>query len=306
MNNSDTFLKKCDELLNVLSINLHMIWHTVPQDLADMSMDDIGHVRNFFIESGMQDSYDQLAFGRETYENFHYEVYSTLSSFSREKQEVYYRVLLMNFLENLRWYDSRIRFGYETYLKVIEWIRKNDNSEYNDNSEPFSEENFSRTMDGWEHMYTEIIEVISKLMSELTIVLADYLEADDIDVAQVKNELRDSRPAYARIILAEPTSDSKVLQSNDFVTKKSKETPTKDQVLLLHLLGILDMPNIKKLTTENKGILFARLLNRHEKNVTECIRNCDPMGNKHNEDNPYFYENKVNTANQLLKDVKFF
>ena len=88
--------------------------------------------------------------------------------------------------------------------------------------------------------------------------------------------------------------------------KSEKETPTKDQILLLHKLGILDLPAIKDLTTENKGKLFARLLNRNVKNVTECIRTCHPTGHKQAADNPYIYENKVNAVNQLLTDVGFF
>ena len=88
--------------------------------------------------------------------------------------------------------------------------------------------------------------------------------------------------------------------------KNSKDFPTKDQILLLHELGIFDIPAIKILTMENKGKLFARLLNRNEKNVTEYIRNCDPNANKQAEDNPYIYENKVAAVNQLLKDVGYF
>lgn len=85
----------------------------------------------------------------------------------------------------------------------------------------------------------------------------------------------------------------------------TKDMPTKDQVLLLHELGIFDLPAIQNLTIENKGVLFARLLNRNEKNVTECIRNCDPKGHKQSEDNPYIYENKVASIRQLLTKIGF-
>ncbi|MDB5244076.1 MAG: hypothetical protein JWP57_4702 [Spirosoma sp.] len=87
--------------------------------------------------------------------------------------------------------------------------------------------------------------------------------------------------------------------------KNPKETPTKDQILLLNELGVFNLPAIKALTTENKGKLFAWLLNRNEKNVTECIRNCDPKHYQQAKDNPYIYENKVITVNQLLESVGF-
>lgn len=331
MNNSDTFLRKYDEMLEVLSSNLHLIWLTLPEDLSDMSTNNLDSIRSFFLRSKMQNSLSQVRYIGETSEHFNHEVYSTLSSFPREKQEVYYNMILIRFLENLVWYDSRIRYGYEVYLKVMEWVRRNDNSEYYsnsrkhydrddysddsdyysisnnyyDNSDPYSKKNFNRTMDSWKYIYSQLIDLVSKIMSELTLVLAPYLEEDNLAVIQIKKELRDLKPAQAKIILSESVPNSKELSPNEYVVDKPKDTPTKDQILLIHLLGILDIPSIKNLTTEKKGQLFGRLLNRNEKNVTEYIRNCDPNGNKQAEDNPYTYENKVDAATQLLKDIGF-
>ena len=125
--------------------------------------------------------------------------------------------------------------------------------------------------------------------------------------AEYKSNLRNRNPVYDEwgdeIYNSFPFQNSYVTEHEG---KNLKETPTKNQILLLHKLGVFDAQAIKNLTTENKGKLFAWLLNRNEKNVTECIRNCDPNGNKQAVDNPYIYENKVAAVNQLLKDVGYF
>ena len=52
--------------------------------------------------------------------------------------------------------------------------------------------------------------------------------------------------------------------------KKSKETTHKQQILILHYMGILDQ--LKNTTAVNKGILFSNLLNRDKKNTEDYIR----------------------------------
>ena len=121
------------------------------------------------------------------------------------------------------------------------------------------------------------------------------------------DEYKKHSPEWSKYIkcvdMTSPTDQEPNSEEPD--VKNSKETFTKDQILLLNELGVFDIPAIKDLTTENKGKLFARLLNRNEKNVMECIRNCDPSGNKHAEDNPYIYENKVSAVNELLAIIGF-
>lgn len=54
---------------------------------------------------------------------------------------------------------------------------------------------------------------------------------------------------------------------------KQKETTTKQQVLLLHTLGIFNLPEFGKITVQQQGILFGFLLNRNAKNTEDTIRN---------------------------------
>ena len=51
--------------------------------------------------------------------------------------------------------------------------------------------------------------------------------------------------------------------------QKSEEATHKQQILILHYLGILDQFNI---TTVKKGRLFSQLLNRNDKNTEDYIR----------------------------------
>jgi len=68
--------------------------------------------------------------------------------------------------------------------------------------------------------------------------------------------------------------------------KKRKETTHKQQILILHYLGILDQ---LKNTTVNKGILFSDLLNMDKKNTEDYIRY---VGGK-------IEENEIKTKNNL-------
>lgn len=46
----------------------------------------------------------------------------------------------------------------------------------------------------------------------------------------------------------------------------------RQQILLLHSLGVFEIKEIKKMGAEQKGILFGNLLNRNEKNTENYIR----------------------------------
>jgi hypothetical protein len=60
---------------------------------------------------------------------------------------------------------------------------------------------------------------------------------------------------------------SKLEQKNE-----PEKLSNKQQILLVHKLGILDLPTIKNLTTQNQGKLFAKLFGRNEKNTEDYIR----------------------------------
>ena len=54
--------------------------------------------------------------------------------------------------------------------------------------------------------------------------------------------------------------------------EKREKLTNKQQVLILHKLGILDLPVIQSLSIQNQGKLFARLFSRNEKNTEDYIR----------------------------------
>ncbi|MVM34099.1 hypothetical protein GO755_28965 [Spirosoma sp. HMF4905] len=150
----------------------------------------------------------------------------------------------------------------------------------------------------------ENVEYSSILLNALSSWALKIIENVKFYSPEVYERHRQQIEHYFRFtngLLIDPISDKA-----EFSARQINDTPTKDQVLLLNELGVFDIPSIKNLTTENKGKLFARLLNRNEKNVTECIRNCDPKGNRQAADNPYIYANKVSSINQLLASLGFF
>jgi hypothetical protein len=70
----------------------------------------------------------------------------------------------------------------------------------------------------------------------------------------------------------QPSISKAEIEELDIHKEKDKLT-TKQQILLLHILGIFDLPHIQSLTEQKRGILFGYLLNRNEKNTEDTIRN---------------------------------
>jgi hypothetical protein len=66
--------------------------------------------------------------------------------------------------------------------------------------------------------------------------------------------------------------DQMILEDKRKAGKKSEETPTKQQILLLHYLGIID--NID-LDNKRKSLLLSKLLNRNNQNVRDYLTYVD-------------------------------
>ena len=75
----------------------------------------------------------------------------------------------------------------------------------------------------------------------------------------------------------------------------------KQQILLLQKLGVFDLPKIRELTMQNQGKLFAKLLNKNEKNTEDYIR----YRNGKNTDKKYSLDGPAvqKEVNELLKDL---
>ena len=86
--------------------------------------------------------------------------------------------------------------------------------------------------------------------------------------------------------LKDKMRDEKHIEEFHNKKKKRKETTHKQQVLILHYLGILDQ---LKNPTIKKGILFSALLNMDKKNTEDYIRNVGGKTEK----------NEIKTRNNL-------
>ena len=62
--------------------------------------------------------------------------------------------------------------------------------------------------------------------------------------------------------------DNAITESKRKGVKKSEETSTKQQILILHYLGII--PDINLVDTK-KAVLFSKLLNRNEQNIRDYL-----------------------------------
>jgi len=62
--------------------------------------------------------------------------------------------------------------------------------------------------------------------------------------------------------------DKSINESKRKGVKKSEETSTKQQILILHYLGVI--PNIK-LDDTKKAMLFSKLLNKNDQNIREYL-----------------------------------
>jgi hypothetical protein len=93
--------------------------------------------------------------------------------------------------------------------------------------------------------------------------------------------------------ISDKIRDEKHIEEYHNKKKKRKETTHKQQILILHYLGILDQ---LKNTTVNKGLLFSDLLNMDKKNTEDYIRY---VGGK-------IEENEIKTRNNLEFVYKLF
>ncbi len=75
--------------------------------------------------------------------------------------------------------------------------------------------------------------------------------------------------------------------------QKREETTHKQQILILHYLGILDKYDI---STVKKGLLFSKLLNKNDKNTEDHIRYVSGKIDK----------NEIKTRNNLEFVYKLF
>ena len=83
------------------------------------------------------------------------------------------------------------------------------------------------------------------------------------------------------------------LNQSDKKKHKREETTHKQQILILHYLGILDKYDI---STVKKGLLFSKLLNKNDKNTEDHIRYVSGKIDK----------NEIKTRNNLEFVYKLF
>lgn len=76
---------------------------------------------------------------------------------------------------------------------------------------------------------------------------------------------------------------------------------TKQQVLLLHTLGLLELPFVKEMSTVNKALLFSSLINRSEKNVKDLITYID--GKNPPKEFACYTADNVSAVNSVLKKI---
>ncbi|MBK7037393.1 MAG: hypothetical protein IPH42_13905 [Bacteroidetes bacterium] len=86
---------------------------------------------------------------------------------------------------------------------------------------------------------------------------------------------------------------------------KTKTLTAKQQILLLHHLGVFNLPTIESMSQKKKGILFGVLLGSDNSNMTDYITYTNPTPPKSqmkHSDNAYNTEN-IKEVNKLLKSV---
>ena len=68
--------------------------------------------------------------------------------------------------------------------------------------------------------------------------------------------------------------DKSIIENKRKGVKKSEETTTKQQILILHYLGFIPKINLEN---TKKAILFSKLLNRNEQNLREYLTYIDGL-----------------------------
>ncbi|MCP1385252.1 hypothetical protein [Runella salmonicolor] len=131
--------------------------------------------------------------------------------------------------------------------------------------------------------YLEIWDKTYLLRSWVENKLKELYITKDVEFDKISYEVllefRDKYRIQLPMLLQPPTVEA---------VKEKEEAgrrPHKEQIILLHKLGFLNLPIIEKLTTEQKGVLFGRLLGYSTDNTEDYIRYIDSK--KNTELNPY-------------------
>lgn len=122
---------------------------------------------------------------------------------------------------------------------------------------------------------------VSKLSLETITKYIDLVKTINETIQRVEQTLKQQQP---------PTVEK--VEEKEQMGRR----PHKEQIILLHKLGFLDLPIFKKLTGEQKGVLFGRLLGFSAKNTGDYISH---IGHKGTDLNPYPAKNGEYEQNVL-------
>lgn len=105
--------------------------------------------------------------------------------------------------------------------------------------------------DYWHRRQRNYSQIFSKLQS----VCQGYLDAQKLN--------------YLRQLQSAPLPNNNHEEDND--TASSRLT-LKQQILVIHSLGVFELGSVRDMTVQNQGKLFGRLFGRNEKNTEDIIR----------------------------------
>ena len=91
--------------------------------------------------------------------------------------------------------------------------------------------------------------------------------------------------------------DKSIIESRRKGVKKDEETTTKQQILILHYLGIIPKINLEN---TSKAILFSKLLNRNDQNIREYLTY---VGGKKVEDSDIKTENNLKAVRKIFEEL---
>lgn len=212
MGYSNTIINKLKGLVDKCHSHIIVFYFISPDSYSNdyYSDDDIEWIQTHVEKSDFDKQAGQL-YGDSNYEALKYEIYSNLSGFEREKQETYYYVILLDFLETLGKLKNDIKLCLAKFLKTKQILNLPDPQ--------FIEYEEIHSVVNWIITLELLIESVDGLGCLIAPIVSPYVEKNNEYFIRARYEIQTFSPEQIPLLLNESLQTNQQIQPTKPNTK---------------------------------------------------------------------------------------